>query len=466
VRAIVRRRNDRQHSTNPLDSTTGLRQGAHVSDVVDHDRTTVSTSTRRHIAAATVGNTLEWFDLAIYGFFAVQISQAFFPGESPASGLVLTFATFAAAYLARPIGAIVLGGYADRYGRKRALVLSIRLMVVGTLVIAVMPTYATIGIAAPVLVLIARLLQGFSTGGEFGSATAFLVEQYPGRRGLMGSFQFASQGLATVLSAVFGSALGAMLSPEQLSAWGWRVPFFFGLLLGPVGWYVRRQVAETPEFERWSEERARQEGRAALPLRELFGRYKTGMLLAAGALIVSTALNHLILYMPSFAVTSLGLPTATSFLAVLLTGTLLTVVTPFSGEISDRFGRTGIMIGSLIVLFIAIYPMFQLLTSYPSVWSLLLLMAGIGLLKALYFGPLPALMAEQFPAAARASGLAISYNVAVTIFGGFTPLVATWLTSTTGTPAAPAFYVMALGVVSFVVLLVVRRRTVHQPAAG
>jgi MFS transporter, MHS family, proline/betaine transporter len=325
-----------------------------------------------------------------------------------------------------------------------------------------MPGYAVIGVAAPLLVLVARLLQGFSTGGEFGSATAFLVEQAPHRRGLMGSFQFASQGLATVLAAVFGSALGALLTPEQLASWGWRVPFFFGLLLGPIGYYVRRNVTETPEFDQWADQRATTS--ASQPFRELLRSHKTGIVLATGALIVSTALNHLILYMPTYAVTNLGLPTSTSFLAVLVTGTILTLVTPFSGGFSDRFGRTGIMIISGVVLFVVIYPLFWLLTETPGLPLLMVLMAAIGLLKALYFGPLPALMSERFPAHARASGLAISYNLGVTVFGGFTPLISAWLVDVSGVPAAPAWYVMALAVLSLAVLFVIRSARSVQPS--
>src|SRR3984893_17485448 len=196
----------------------------------------------RLIVATSIGNALEWYDIAIYGYFAVYISKAFFPNSDPTTSLLLTFGTFGLAFLVRPIGGVVLGAYADRHGRKASLMISIVLMTFGTLAIAVMPTYETIGILAPIAVLIARLVQGFSAGGEFGSSTAFLVEHAPHRRGFIASWQFASQGLGQVLSSAFGVGLTLSMAPGEMNSWGWRIPFLFGVLVGPVGIYIRNHL--------------------------------------------------------------------------------------------------------------------------------------------------------------------------------------------------------------------------------
>src|SRR5579859_4219836 len=198
----------------------------------------------RLIVATSIGNALEWHDITIYGYFAVYSSKAFFPNDDQTTSLLLTFGTFGLAYLARPIGGVVLGAYADRHGRKASLLISIVLMTLGTLAVAVMPTFATIGIAAPIAVLAARLVQGFSAGGEFGSSTAFLVEHRPDRRGFIASWQFASQGLSNLLASTFGVVLTGWMAPADLNSWGWRIPFLFGVLIGPIGIYIRNHLED------------------------------------------------------------------------------------------------------------------------------------------------------------------------------------------------------------------------------
>jgi MFS family permease len=207
-----------------------------------------STSPLRVIAAASIGNALEWFDLLVYGYFALTISRLFFPSSDQTVSLMLGFGTFGASYLVRPLGALVIGAYADKAGRKASLMVSVFLMTIGTLLMAIVPTYAIVGSIAPATILIARLIQGFSVGGEFGGSTSFLVEHGGGRKGFFASFQWAGQGLAAVLASLFGVGLSTLLTPDQVNAWGWRVPYFFGLLIGPVGFYIRRHADETPEF--------------------------------------------------------------------------------------------------------------------------------------------------------------------------------------------------------------------------
>ncbi|WP_275562606.1 MFS transporter [Streptomyces sp. 5-6(2022)] len=405
----------------------------------------------RVIIAASIGNALEWFDILVYGFFAATISKQFFPTADETVSLLLTLGTFAVAYVVRPLGALVLGGYADRAGRKRALMVSIRLMMVATLLIAIMPPYAKIGLVAPIAILLARLVQGFSAGGEFGSATAFLVEHMPEKRGFMASWQFASQGFATLLASAFGTVLTATLSDAQLESWGWRIPFFFGLLIGPVGYYIRRYVGEAGEFvETADQERA--------PVKETFRTQKDRMFVAMGALAVSTAISYFITYMPTFAVKDLDLPASTGFASTLVTGIVLTGLTPVVGHLSDRFGRTRTMLIFATLILALVYPSLAFLVAAPGFGVILGVMFLIGVLKAGYFAPLPAMMAELFPVTNRATGLAVSYNIAVMLFGGTTPLIIVWLVDVTGSKLAPTFYLMFLAVLSLSCVAFARRR--------
>lgn len=415
---------------------------------------TVSIETRRSsfyriILAASIGNALEWFDILIYGFFATTIAKTFFPASNATVSLLVTLGTFGISYLIRPIGALVLGSYADRHGRKASMMISIVMMMVGTAMIGLMPTYAMIGIAAPIAVVLARLIQGFSAGGEFGSTTAFMVEQAPGRKGFIASFQFASQGLSYLLAAGFGAILTNALDPASLESWGWRLPFFFGILIGPVGLYLRKHVHEGRSFHEAKAEES--------PVRAVFTHQKGRMLLAIGTLVLSTGTSYVILYIPTYAVRQLHLPQSFGFTATALTGAILTFVTPFVGHLSDRIGRVRMMALAGIVFTLTIYPVFRSLSEHASLAALMAMMAWVGLLKAVYFGALPALMAETFPVETRATGMAISYNIGVTIFGGFAPLIVASLIQATGSKQAPAFYLMLLGVISLFALWRCRR---------
>jgi len=286
----------------------------------------------RAVISASIGNALEWFDLVVYGFFAVTISALFFPNHDENTSLLLTLGTFGVSFFMRPLGAVVIGVYADRKGRRAALTLSILLMMVGTLIIALLPTYAAIGVMAPIGIVAARMIQGFSAGGEFGSATAFLAEHAPSRRGFYSSFQVASQGLTTLLAAGFGAVLTTTLTPDQMQSWGWRVPFLFGLLIGPVAYYIRRHVDETPEFL--------QAETTETPLRDTLSHQKERLLLAMGVVIVATVSTYLVLYMPTYAVKQLGLPPSAAFAATLATGVVQMLFAPLVGHWSDRYGRT------------------------------------------------------------------------------------------------------------------------------
>jgi MHS family proline/betaine transporter-like MFS transporter len=403
----------------------------------------------RTVVAASIGNALEWFDFVLYGFFAVTMAKLFFPADDKAMSLLLVFATFGVTFFVRPVGAIVLGSYADRHGRKAAFMLSIGLMTAGTALIAVAPTYATIGVAAPLLMVIARVFQGFSAGGEFGTATALLAEQNPERRGFFASWQFASQALTTILATTFGVVLARTMTPDQLESWGWRVPFFFGLLIGPVAYYIRRHVEETVEFQTM---RARK-----TPLREAISNAKTRMLVSLGLVVLCTGGMYTLLFMPTFATQQLGMETSGAFSATLLASVIQVALIPVVGALSDRCGRLPIAAASAIAIFLTIYPMFAWLAAVPTFQTLLIVQTSFCILLSGYMGGLAVLMSELFPTQIRTTGLAVSYSFSVAIFGGFGPFISAWLIEVTNNTSAPSFYLMFCALISMVGLAAARR---------
>src|SRR6185437_15719955 len=406
------------------------------------------------IVAATIGNILEWFDFLVYGYFASTLAQVFFPTSNPTVSLLITFAAFGLSYVARPLGAVVIGTYTDRAGRKAGLTLSIGLMMIGTTLMVVTPGYATIGIAAPAIILFARLLQGFSVGGEFGSAVAFLVEHAGDRKGFSASWQWSSTGIISVIVALFGVALTTLLTHQQLLDWGWRIPYVFGLLVGPVGLYIRSRMSETPEFIEAVKP-------PTVPIRELLHRHPVAVLLALGASIVSNSSYYLLLYIPTYAVRTLHLPAYTGFVATLVGGVMLAVFSVVAGHYYDKTPRTHIMLAMGALFLIAAYPAFWLMVAYPSLATAIFAVGLLNLIKAGYSGVLPSLLAEQFPVASRAVGIAFSYSISVTIFGGFAPFAAASLIAWTGDPLSPAFYLMASALLSIIALLAIQRRDVR-----
>jgi len=386
----------------------------------------------------------EWFDFIIYGFFAVTIARLFFPAGSETVSLLLTFASFGATFLIRPFGAVVLGHLADRHGRKAGMTLSISMMMAGTAITAFAPTYTFVGIFAPIMVATARMMQGFSAGGEFGSATVFLAEQNPKRRGLYASWQFAGQGLSTVLATGLGAALSGALTAEQMGMWGWRIPFLFGLLIGPIGYYIRRQVDETSEF--------RSAQTTSAPLWETFLSGKTRLLVAIGTIVLVTVAAYSAVYMPTYAIRELGLPPVGGFLATMLAGAIQIVMIPLVGALSDKLGRLPIATAAIVAILITAHPLFARLVAAPTIESLMLVQAVIAVFVAAYAGAIPALISELFPIPVRTTAVSTSYSVAVAIFGGFAPFIITWLVDVTGSHLAPSYYLMFAAAVSLVAL--------------
>jgi MFS transporter, MHS family, proline/betaine transporter len=415
-------------------------------------------SLRRVVVAATIGNVLEWFDFVVYGFLAVTIAEVFFPTGDPTVSLLVTFGAFGLAYLVRPLGAILIGSYTDKHGRKAGLTLSIGLMMIGTTLMAVTPGYASIGLTAPLLITAARFFQGLSVGGEFGSSVAFLMEHGTGRRGYAASWQFSAAGAITALASIFGVILTTALTHDQLLSWGWRIPYFFGMLVGPAGLYIRARMSETPEFLEAKQPET-------VPIRELLARHPLTVLLGLGASIISNSSFYILAYIPTYGQKTLHLPAYTGFVATLIGGVVLAIFCPIFGHWSDKMNaRPRLMVITAWGFLLTSWPCFYLMSALPMLASCIIAVAWLQLLKAGYSGVLPAVLGELFPVETRAIGVALSFSTAVTIFGGFAPFIATWLIAQTGDPLSPSYYLVVTAALSVAALAVIQRRTARRKA--
>jgi MFS transporter, MHS family, proline/betaine transporter len=396
-------------------------------------------SKARQLAAAVIGNVLEWYDFIVFGLLTVVISRLFFPTTSQYASLLLTTATFGVGFFMRPVGGILLGIYADRKGRKSALLLIIGLMTVAIGMIAFAPTYAAIGIAAPLIIVLARLLQGFATGGEFSCATTFLVEIAPAhRRCFYGSWQMFGLGLAVLTGTLLGAVVTRGLTPETLESWGWRIPFLFGLIIGPVGLYIRRHLDETPDFVAT---------RAAPTERHAFGptlgvHFKEMVVCFGLSGGPSIQFYVLLLYMPTFASTQLHLPLSAALFAQSVGLAFLVLLVPLFGALADYIGRKPIMLGAFGLYLGLAYPLFSWIHESPSLGHLMIMQVILCSLLGAFYGPFATVLVEQFPTRIRSTGLAIPYNLGVMVFGGFAQFFVTWLIHATGSPIAPVFYMM------------------------
>ncbi len=401
----------------------------------------------RQILAAVIGNALEWYDFVVYGFMTVIISRLFFPTDSEYASLLIAMATFGVGFFMRPVGGVLIGMYADRRGRKAAMQLIILLMTVSIAMIAFAPTYAAIGIAAPVIIVLARLLQGAATGGEFASATAFLIESAPpGRRGFFGSLQMVGQSVAALGGATAGMLVTQGLTPEQIDSWGWRLPFLFGLLIGPVGLWMRRHLDETEAFVDATQDAAQPVG-----LMSLLRAHFRNVLVSFGLVLSSTIMFYVVLiYMPTYAKTQLQIPLHDAFAAQVAGLLCLTALIPFFGVLSDRIGRRPVLLLASLLYLVLPYPLMGWVLSEPTLMRLALMQVVLCSAIAVGFGAISTALAEQFPVRQRSTGLALAYNVAVMLFGGFAQLIVTWLIAVTGSPLAPAYYVMFGAIVGLV----------------
>jgi MFS transporter, MHS family, proline/betaine transporter len=430
--AIERPLMDGQYSGNSMETT---------------DKVQRHNSGSRAVVAATVGCMLEWYDFAVYGYFAVVIARVFFPLQSEALSLLLTVATFGVGFAMRPIGALVFGTMADRRGRRVALSWTVAAMVLGTAIIAFTPAYASIGIVAPILVVIARLIQGFSAGGEMGSALSYLTEYAPeNRKALYASFQQLTQVLALLCGSLIGAIVNLELSATQVEAWGWRIPFFLGLLIGPVGWYIRQKTEEPPAFaaalarrnEAASQGQVQSAPSAWLAIRRFPRETLAGFCIT---ILWTVCTYYFLVFMPTYAIKQLHLPASVSLLSNSSGLLVAALAIPCFAALSDRVGPRILLCLSSVAILLCSYPALLVLTHYKTVTSLVVIQSGFALLIAAFTGPAGGALAELFPEDIRSTGISISYNFAVTLFGGFAPFIATWLITSTGNVLAPSYYV-------------------------
>lgn len=405
---------------------------------------------RRAVLACFIGNFVEWFDYASYGYLAAVIAHVFFPEADPKTGLMAAFAVFAVSFIIRPIGGLFWGHIGDKMGRRQALAVSILIMSASTFLIALLPGYAQIGLAAPLLLLLLRIVQGFSASGEYAGAAAFLAEYAPpGRRGRYVSVVPASTASGLLLGSVIVAGLTATLSADDMSSWGWRLPFLLAAPLGLIGRYIRTKLEDTPAFVEMEENSEVQ----VTPLRELFADHKRAMLIGLGVTLLNAVGFYMLLsYMPTYLHTELGMGATESFVATTVTLVAYIFLIFAMGALSDHWGRKRTLIAACVLFAVFSVPLFALLDGAGLVGAILI-QIGLGALLTMNDGTLGSFLSELFPTTVRYSGFAFSFNLANAIFGGTAPFVATFLIAATGSRLAPAWYLVAAAIVAMVAML-------------
>jgi MHS family proline/betaine transporter-like MFS transporter len=424
----------------------------------------VEATKRRPVIFGAIGTTLEWFDFTLYVYLSPVIAQLFFPSDDQIASLMATFGVFAAGYLMRPIGALFFGSFGDRRGRKAALTLSVAMMSGPMLLIGLLPTHATIGVWAAVLLVVLRLVQGFSVGGEFGGSIVLLEESAePQRRGFVTNLALTTAGIGFLLSSLIATVLHSVLSTAQMDDWGWRLPFFAGAAIGVFAFVMRRRMDETESFTE-----AQASGTLAeAPVRELL-RTERGPLIAVFLLVGYSGLTYYVAatFVPSWLQTVISADPAEALAAATVGALLYTVLSPFAGLLSDRVGRRSMMAVGAIGLGAAAYPMFDLMSD----GGFAAIVAGevvLMLLVIVYAGPSTPVFTELFSTATRYSGVAVGYGLGMAVFGGTAPLLATGLIKLTGDDLAPSFLVIgASALVLIVIALIPETAYVKQQAAA
>lgn len=416
---------------------------------------TGQTSSRQQLMAAMIGNVLEYYDFIVYAFFAATLARNFFQGDEY-GGLLASFAAFGVGFLARPVGGALIGRLADKHGRRVALLITIFGMAIGTAGIGLLPTYATAGVWAPILLVLLRLVQGLAAGGEWGTATSFIVESAPaGKRGFYGGMGQASIAASSLASSVVATIVSASFSPDQLDAWAWRLPFLFGGILLPIGLYMRRNLVETPAFTHTQEnlDRIERPGKAAA-LRM--------MSKAFGFTIIWTVSYYVMLsYMPTFLGKYAGLTTTQALMSNSIALAALVAAPPFFGALSDRIGRKPLLLGCCAGFLVFSYLLFKVILGGAGLGTILAIQIFFNLFIAAFSGAGPSALCELFPTNSRTTLLSIGYSLSTAIFGGFAPFISTWLIGLTGSPIAPALYLTLAAIVSGIVIANFRE-TAHE----
>ena len=393
------------------------------------------------IVGASSGNLVEWFDFYVYAFCAIYFAPAFFPSDNPTVQLLNTAGVFAAGFLMRPIGGWMFGRIADKHGRKTAMLISVVMMCAGSLAIACMPTYASIGTLAPALLLLARMFQGLSVGGEYGTSATYMSEvALKGQRGFFASFQYVTLIGGQLLAVLVVVILQQLLSEDELRAWGWRIPFAAGLLVLPIGLYIRLNLAETFAG------RGRQASTRSL-LGELFGNHRRALLLGLLILSGSTITQYFLNYMTTFALTELHLPAGIAMLSTLVAGAALALSALLGGVLCDRYGRRAVLILPRLALLAVLFPALQAMTRHPEPAVFLAVLALLSALHGMSGAALIVLLVESFPRALRSTGFSLVYATGVAAFGGTAQIVVTWLIGVTGNPLSPLGYLLLANLV-------------------
>jgi MFS family permease len=409
-----------------------------------------SPSPRMRVAAAIIGNALEFYDFTVYAAFATWLAKAFFPADNPTVSLLLAVATFGVGFVSRPLGGIVIGAYADRFGRKPAMTMTILLMAIGTGMIGILPTYAQIGVLAPVLLVCARLLQGFSTGGEMGPATAYLLESAPvSRKCFYGSWQLASQNIGSTISGLVGLLLALLITPGATDSWGWRVPFLLGILIAPVGYYIRSNLDETLNVEE-------AHGSVREVLADVLFKHWWKVLLCILVISGATITQYFFLYTATYAINTLHYSPGWAMAANMTNGITGMVFAIVGGLLADRFGVKIVALVPRLIVTLLLYPALQLIISSGSPLVLVMTMAGLMAFHAASGAAGIVMIPIIFPAVVRTSGLSIAYALGVTIFGGTAQIVFTWIIGATGDKLSWVWYIVALSVVSLLATLAIR----------
>jgi MHS family proline/betaine transporter-like MFS transporter len=400
---------------------------------------------RRAVKAAALGNAMEWFDFGVYSYIAVTLGKVFFPSGNPTAQLLSTFGAFAAAFLVRPLGGMVFGPLGDRIGRQKVLALTMIMMAAGTFAIGLIPSYAAIGVGAPLLLLAARLVQGFSTGGEYAGASTFIAEYAPDKkRGFFGSWLEFGTLAGYIGGAGLVTLMTALLSSEDLLSWGWRIPFLIAGPMGIIGLYLRMRLEETPAFAAQLE---KAEARPKVPLRDMVAGQWKALLICMGLVLVFNVTDYMLLsYMPSYLTSELKYDETHGLLVVLGVMALMMIVQPFAGALTDRIGRRPVIAAGCAGFLLLSVPAL-LLIRQGSLLAVALGMAALGLLLVCFTAAMPAALPALFPTRVRYGSLSIGFNVSVSLFGGTTPLVVTALIGATGNMMMPAYYMMAAAVV-------------------
>ena len=412
---------------------------------------------RRAATASFLGNFVEWFDYAAYGYLATIIALTFFPQTDAATGLLATFAVFALSFIVRPIGGLVWGHFGDKYGRRSALAWSILIMTVSTFCIGLLPGYNHIGLWAPALLLLIRLVQGFSASGEYAGASAFLAEYAPqGKRGFYTSIVPASTAAGLLFGAVFVAGLHALMTVENLHDWGWRLPFLLAAPFGLVGRYIRVSLQDSPKFLEMEKRLEAKECATHAPIRELLTVHRRAVVIGIGVTCLNAVAFYLLLsYMPTYLSTEMGMSESDSFIASTVSLATYIGLIFLMGKLSDRYGRKTMLVAASVLFLLLTFPLFGMLGN-PSLVVILMIQIAFGAILAMNDGTLPCFLAEIFPTRVRFSGFAFSFNIANAVFGGTAPFIATWLIQLTGNKMAPAWYLLAAAAVALIAMLASR----------